>query len=182
MKERLRRLGDTRGVTLIELVFAIFVMSIILVSVTAIFAPMLRFYERANNFAEANTLLDNLSNLIMDNIASATEITIDSNPSTKSFTVRAQHEITYEVNDDGILVWTGSSGLSIPVLPRDYYKVGRAGTVFTVDVDCDADASGLVTITLTLISADGWSVDRSYVSKPVGLKLIDKGAGPIIVG
>jgi len=166
MKQHKRRiLSDNNGTTLIELVVAIVVLSIIMIMVTAVFAPVIRTFERANNLAEANTLLDNLSALIMNDIGSATAIPLIS---ADSFIVKNVYDVFYYA-DNGIL-YRSAHGYANPVLPKDFYKYRGDDTVFRVAAACDLDeTSGIVTVTLTLTADFGWNLERTYTARPVGL-------------
>jgi len=166
MIKRIRQLFNSKGMTLIELIVSVMVLSVIMIAVTTVFAPILRTFERANNLAEANTLLDNLSALIMDDVAGATGITGGSG----TFSIKTTHEIRYYTNTAGIL-YRSAPGFDGPVLHKDFYKYrGTAGdeTVFSVSAACTY-LEGLVTITLTLTATDGWSLTRDYTARPVGL-------------
>ena len=155
-----------RGVTLMELIVSVMVLSIIMIAVTTVFAPMLRVIERANNFAEANAMLDSISAYIMKDVADATGITAGSG----AFTIRTSYNIEYYTNEEGILC-RRAPGFDKPVLHKDYYKHGGAQgdkAVFSISAACAAD-DGLVTITLTLTAGDGWELTREYLAKPTGL-------------
>jgi len=163
MIKKLRRIFDAKGMTLIELVVSVLVLSVIMIAVTSVFAPILRTFERANNLAEANTLLDNISALVMEDVACATGVTGGSG----AFTIKTTHEIRYYTNAAGILC-RSAPGFDGPVLHRDFYKYSGDETAFTISAAC-VHSGGLVTITLTLTATDGWSLTRDYTARPVGL-------------
>jgi len=166
---------------LTELIVAIMVFTIIMVSVTSVFAPMLRAYSKANNLAEANTILDNTAALIMDDIAGAVavaglpgispasrvlpgpgdgfapweaELVINGSP----------HRVEYRQTADGLQrrTVTASGGEWRFLLEPEFYRHS------TIDMGWDF-SDGLVTITLRLISNDGWFRERIYMARPVGL-------------
>jgi prepilin-type N-terminal cleavage/methylation domain-containing protein len=178
MLKLIRRIPGNKGVTLIELMLAMLVMAIIMIAATTVFAPMLQAYQRANNLAEVNTLLDNISALIMNDVASATEInppgrlTAPPPPApaglTRLFSLRTTHFIDYYIDANGYL-WRDVQGLDEPLmlLPLHFYKFWGATTVFRVVVDPPAPddpadpvgdpltslvegANGVVTFTLTI--------------------------------
>lgn len=166
MKKRMTTVLNKNGFTLLELIVSIMVLSLIMIAITTVFTPALQAFSRANNLAEANTLLDNVATLVMDDVINATEVI----PGTGTFTVKASHNFLYYTNGEGILC-RSMPGYDSPVLPRDYYKYkgqGSEQTVFSVTASC-AVRDGLVTITLTLTSDSGWSLTRDYTAKPVGL-------------
>ncbi|MCL2663351.1 MAG: prepilin-type N-terminal cleavage/methylation domain-containing protein [Oscillospiraceae bacterium] len=187
MMKLIRRIPGNKGVTLIELIIAMLVMAVIMVAATTVFAPMLQAYQRANNLAEVNTLLDNISALIMSDVASATEIFEDGRPTAPPilpnpdipaenlnilFSIRTTHFIDYYIDNSGIL-WRDAQSLGEPLrlLPLHFYKFWGDETVFTVigaEISLEED-DGIVTLTLTIQSSEGWSRDRIYTSRPIGL-------------
>jgi prepilin-type N-terminal cleavage/methylation domain-containing protein len=189
MMKLIRRIPGNKGVTLIELIIAMLVMAVIMIAATTVFAPMLQAYQRANNLAEVNTLLDNISALVMSDVASATEIFENGRPDapdpadiepdnlTLLFSIRTTHFIDYYIDDNGIL-WRDAQSLGEPLqlLPRHFYKFWGDETVFSVDGDETSleldDDTGVVTFTLTIrnqVDGGGWSRDRIYTSRPIGL-------------
>ena len=167
MARLIKVLTNKKGVTLIEMIVSMIVLSLILVAITTVFAPMLITYDRANNLAEANTLLDNISQLILEDVANATRITPgpadpgNVTPGATLFIIRTVSDIDYYTNADGILC-RRTIEYDSPLLSPDFYKSKRISAACSVN-------SGLVTITLTLYAADGWEMDRSYTARPVGL-------------
>jgi len=197
MNKRIRQIFNIKGVTLIELIVAMIVMVTIMIAVTSIFAPMFRAYQRANNLAEVNSLIDNISALVMNDIASANEVFLIGNTPlsipdppadhTRLFSLRTTYYIDYTVDANGILCRAvQGEEIPVPLLPPHYYKfLGTAGnetvfTVFAVPPSTAVDgvaptgivynaANGNVTLTLTVQSADGWFRTRTYTSVPIGL-------------
>jgi len=183
-----KRIFNKKGVSLVEMIVAMLVMVTIMISVTTVFAPMLVTYQRASNLAEVNTLLDNISAFIMDDVSRAVEIAVPAPPLqvvpdpddltqnfdlTPLFRIRTTFWNDYYLGPDGTL-WLNVQGLDAPVrmLPRDFYKFRGADTVFRV-VQPTAlavnAANGMVTLTLTIESIDGWQRDRTYTARPIGL-------------
>jgi len=165
---RITRLLNSKGVTLMEMILSIMALSIIIIAVTAMFAPIMRFYERANNLAEANALIDNISALVFDDVTNAVSV----EPGSGTFTIRTSYNIEYYSDSNGILR-RRAPGFDGPVLQRDFYKYKGTGgdeTVFSASADCKFDENtGMVTITLTLTADDGWELTRAYCAKPIGL-------------
>jgi len=54
-----------------EMIVAILVFSLIMMATTTVFGPMMMAFRRANNLAEANTLLDNIAMFMLADINSA---------------------------------------------------------------------------------------------------------------
>ena len=183
---RIKRALNKKGLTMMELIVGILVLTIILVAVTSIFAPMLRAYQRANNLAEANTILDNLAAFILDDIARAGEIlplddrilgngdvtppipppvitpelTISSSALTVIFDVAIEPESGRQI------LWREDVGrlYRSPVLAPEFYRNTHLDIGWTVDrTYC------LVTITLRLYSDDGWQRERTYAIRPLAL-------------
>jgi len=176
MINRIKSALNNKGFTLLELILSMVVLSLIMIAVTAVFVPMLRTFERANNLAEANTLLDNLSALIMEDVTSATSFSADPGTSVIDvhgeindviFIVRTSYFIEYYVDSEGILC-RRAPGLNGPVLQKDFYKYRGEGTVFSIDATGSVN-DGVVSITLTLTADFGWSLTREYSARPVGL-------------
>jgi len=191
MMKLIRRIPGKKGVTLIELIIAMLVMAIIMIAATSIFAPMLQAYQRANNLAEVNTILDNISALVMSDVVSATEIEPPGRPAvlpgglTRLFSIRTSFYIDYYIDNDGIL-WRDVQSLDEPsiLLPLHFYRFWGDTTIFRVEVDpadptdpaltrLESDANGMVTFTLTIRNQvdgiNGWSRSRTYTARPIGL-------------
>jgi len=178
MKKLKSLISDNRGFTMMELIISMVVLSLITIAVTAVLAPVLQTFERANNLAEANTLLDNLSTIVMNDVANATAI--DANPNAVIidtygepvyviFIIRTSYNISYYTDSRGILC-KETFGFREPVLQRDFYKYNGERTVFRIEAGCDVDeAAGLVTITLTLQADFMQPLTREYTSTPLGL-------------
>ena len=169
---RAARVLDRRGVTLVELIVAILVFSVITIAVTSVFAPILRTYDHANNIAEANSLLDNISALIINDIDNAMEVADSSSPFLEDspFTIRTARMVSFYINADGIMMRSVSDQRA-ELLPKDFYKSRGDGTVFTIGSASSSfdNLTGVVTISLTLRSIDGWELEREYTARPVGL-------------
>ena len=185
MKNKIKLLLNSKGITLIEMLIAMVVMIVIMTAVTSIFAPMLQTYQRANNLAEVNTLLDNISALIMDDVASATEFPADpAAPTTipagltHLFRIRTTFFIDYYLDDEG-LIWRNIPGWNegedepIELLPRHYYRFWGDETMFHFEDAADitlANVNGVVTLNLNITNReDGWTRDRLYTARPIGL-------------
>ncbi|MCL2820897.1 MAG: prepilin-type N-terminal cleavage/methylation domain-containing protein [Oscillospiraceae bacterium] len=168
MDRRLRLLFCEKGITLIELLVAMVVMIVIMTAAVSIFAPMYQAYQRANNLAEVNTLLDNISALIMDDVARATDIStvaapvagvglppnLPAEPATPTsparpaltglFRIRTTFFIDYYIDATGILWrnipnWSSGDDEPLRLLPLHYYRFwGDGQTVFSVD-NCELE-------------------------------------------
>jgi len=66
-------LKTKKGFTLIELIVGLVIFGIISVAVSALLAPTLFAFMRANDFAEYNILLDNIANQIISDLSQSTD-------------------------------------------------------------------------------------------------------------
>lgn len=150
----IKLLKNKNGMTMIELIVGMLVFSIIAISASTILVPTLRAYAKANDLAEINTLLDNLSAEVLDDISRATEVTItntgiapDTNTEIKIKT--NVNTVTYDATS-GLLCMDGT-----PVLHEDYYK-GK-----TVRLECYKDDKSVPLYDLT--TSDGTLPSTFYV-------------------
>ncbi|MDR0325900.1 MAG: type II secretion system GspH family protein [Oscillospiraceae bacterium] len=163
----LKRLKNKQGVTLTELIVAMLVMSIIMMAVTTVFLPMYNAYVNANELAEVNTLLDNLSAIIMSEVADLTEIINEGS----TFTIRTNvngtnRYVTYFIDSNGFLrrSTTNDQSNARLVLDEGFYRN------YTVDIDFRRSGDVCI-VELTLYnrgSTEGTS--REYVARPIGLQ------------
>jgi len=165
---------NKKGLTLMELIVAIMFFSIILTMVATIVTPVLRTYARANEFAEANTLLDNISILMKHEIGNAVAVyplvgNIEDDILTIDYGI---HSVNFAllpcVNGSGVylLKWQQLPDPRwVIVVDRTLYGNKRLGMDWEVE-------DGVFRLNLELV-ADAWSVDRQYVSRPIGLASFD---------
>jgi len=192
----IRRHLNNKGITLIELIVAMVVMMVIITAVTAIFIPILQTFQRANNYAEVNALMDNIAAIIMDDISSATEF-----PTTPAlppviagrpdliplFRIKTTFFIDYYIqftnppgvpaNTRGILWrniprWDGGDDEPVLALPLNYYKFHDGNqTVFSIinNANMFEFDNGVVTFNLSIHSREGWTREQRYTARPIGL-------------
>ena len=178
MSKRIRRVLNKKGVTLMELIVALLVFSLILTAVTSIFGPFLRAHIRANDFAEANTLLDNLATIIMNEVNNSTGFeesegrigNPDPSSDMYSFTpaplgmweIGNMQGMAFRIGND-ILEWSAQGGVWQPLLDQNFY-VGKALSIGWSETD------GLVSVTIRLQQVDGWwQLERTYMARPLGM-------------
>jgi prepilin-type N-terminal cleavage/methylation domain-containing protein len=184
---------NKKGVTMMELIVSILVFTIIMAAATSIFAPMLRGFQRANNLAEANTIMDNIATFILDDIRRADTprpqepiyyFTLRENappapsppPTTDPVSGNARlhiiynplpvSNIVYEAIDGRI--WRAHRGNeAIPLFDDGFYR----GTEVTFSWEWfrSGPKNGLVELTLSISHPDGWQRDRVYTARPLGL-------------
>jgi prepilin-type N-terminal cleavage/methylation domain-containing protein len=169
-----KRALDSKGVTMMELIVAMLVFSVIMAATSAVFAPILRSFIRANNLAEANTMLDNLSAIILADINNASGVTLPAigidppggdTANGDTLTINAGFVIEYDVNGGGHVIRNTPFG-SGPVLDPRYYR--DAWVSFSWEWDPE-DPNGLVALTFTVSHPDGWTHTRTYAARPMGL-------------
>ena len=173
MIKRFRQVLNTKGLTMIELLVALFVFSVIAISVITVFVSAIGAYVRARDFAEVNSLMDSLSALIMDDVMSATATMTDIDPPDPFpgdylFTIYTTHYIVYNIyptaTSDGVRVITRNG---TPVLAANFYR-----SILLDEVTLDI-TDGIATLTLTVLPGGGAPQTRSYTARPVGLQLIE---------
>lgn len=76
MRTLKKLLRSSKGVSLMELVVAMMVFSILVMAVSTVFLPMLQTYYHAVDFAETNPLLDEISNTLLTDINQANAISV----------------------------------------------------------------------------------------------------------
>ena len=161
IKQRTVNTMNNRGLTLLEMAFAIFVFSVIAVAAMSVFAPTLHAQRQAKEISEINTLLDNIATLMMDDIVSATGI--EGGPELPVI-VYTTHNVEFSMenigSDDEPVIIIYRNG--VPLIGSGFYRSK------TIDAKI-GNEDGLVTLTLTLTTIDGFTVSRDYIARPVGL-------------
>jgi len=152
-----------KGMTTTEFIAALTILFVITASITGVVVPAYLFYRHANEHEEANTLLNSISSLIMNDIANATEINTDNLLDDSLFMIRAPYEVMYLIRDGIIFRSLRNGDDPVPLLHRELYGDK------TISVEMHPVINGVVSITLTLVAPDGWVVERTYTARPVGL-------------
>jgi prepilin-type N-terminal cleavage/methylation domain-containing protein len=150
----LKRLNNKKGVTLTELIVAMLVMSIIMLSVTSVFMPMYNAYVHANDMAEINNLHNALSSVIMNDIENAWDIGWVGGTRTLSIATRvnAAPNVIYTI-DNGRLMRNGSE-----VFDERFYRRNAVNIGYRRDGD----------IAYVMLTVNGYN--REYAARPVGLQ------------
>jgi len=154
---------NKEGLTLLELIITILVMSIIIIAVTSVFAPMLNAYRRANNLAEANTLLDNIALIIISDLSNARDVS--KNEAQFIITNISNVNVIYEVRpiEGRDVLWRIIDDVETLVFDVSFYGTTQIEIVWKPDY-------GSVTFELMLISDDNWVRERTYTVRPVGMQ------------
>jgi len=138
-----------------------------------VFVSAVSAYIRARDYAEINTMMDNVSALVMSDIMSATvEPATDTSlvepppvSPEEEFRIFTTHYIVYSRipaapgDSRQVLLRNG-----VPVLSSDFYR-----TITLDSIDLDVDDDGVATLTISITPGGGSQQTRSYVSRPVGL-------------
>jgi prepilin-type N-terminal cleavage/methylation domain-containing protein len=159
----LKRLNNRKGVTLTELIAAMLVLSIIMLAVSMVFVPLFNAYVRANNFAEINTILDNISAVILSDLANAAEVPVFEEDE-GMLTIEARPRVQYSMDGDIIVRDVGGRG-SQPIFHEGFYRNN------SVRIDDYSDDT--LTLVLGELRRDGTFgeiVRRSYAVRPLGLE------------
>ncbi|MCL2198590.1 MAG: type II secretion system GspH family protein [Defluviitaleaceae bacterium] len=168
---KIKKALNNKGMTLIELIVSMLVFSIIMIAATAIFIPIYRAFERANTFAEANTLLDNIATVIMYDIANATEIiphlgTIPSDTDDERLRIiTGTQNFVFDVESEGLTLRTPTPESPPSILfERDFFRNKNLEIKWEVTGD-------LVEIEIILTGVDGnpMAFRRTYTARPLGL-------------
>jgi len=176
-------LRSRRGVTLMELIVSIVVISLIMLAVTTVFGPFLQAFRRANSLAETNPIFDTISMLIQHDmqsafgvagIAPAAGVAVNGDYMTIR---RVEHRVIYRLTQCGC-----NCGLDViersvsapeaddptfsPLFDCNFYRGKQV--VFAWDWD---KPNGIVTLTLDLdnLEINQAMAPRRYVFRPPGL-------------
>ncbi|MCL2602954.1 MAG: prepilin-type N-terminal cleavage/methylation domain-containing protein [Defluviitaleaceae bacterium] len=172
----MKHLNNKKGVTLMELIVAILVFSIIMAATTSIFGPMLNSFRRANNMAEANTIMNDLVTLIFSDVRSAVEnpglttpnainLQIGDTLNNDILSINTQRfgVITFGVEDGQITRTVNNEPI---IFMDDGFYRGLAVIGFNWEWHLD---SGLFELEIEVTHPDGWERTRTYTTRPLGL-------------
>ena len=193
----IRVIRNNKGLTLVELVIGMVVLTIILTMVVSIVMPMMQFQRRANLLAEQNSLLDNLANQIIYDISMATSIittleTINapaapgiSAPLLIPVSASSGSEIEYDIetfipagsNEHTSLIRRSQAEITNYLLPDRFHRGLRVQSIAIERVDevNDNEVEGIVymlTLVLQSIPREGHgspvTFQRDYFVRPLG--------------
>ena len=168
-----------KGLTLMELIVGMLMFSIIGVAVSLTLAPTLMAYTRANDFAEYNTLLDNVANQIINDLSQLTQTPVIAQDDITITTSKVK--VRYFI-ENGILMKEIAGNVPWPVFADDFYKrkdvsftVTSSGTVspgFATTTSLGAPYTLTLTVRLTERVPDGnaaFELERDYAVRPLML-------------
>jgi type II secretory pathway pseudopilin PulG len=174
-KAVIRLIRDKRGVSLVELIVSMVLLSFITVAVFAVMTPILRVYTQAGEIAEINTLLDNVANEMIGTVRNITaeinESELDiifsrSNPNEILLLHGSGYVLTeYSVDDDGVLLKNG-----VPFFSKAFYKGSSVSFAISLSESASANETAyIITVTITSDRDATRVVSRDYAVVPLVL-------------
>jgi prepilin-type N-terminal cleavage/methylation domain-containing protein len=177
-----KRLSNNKGVTLVELIVAILVFSVIMAVSLSLVGPVFRAFEHANHFAEANTLLDNVAAVIIADVMSVSGEVVDPiydpdpiDPD-RVLGLRVPYHIHYYFDGDGILMRHAlhDAGGSVPVFDSGFIRDARfpsnARIFQNIRLGLDWElGTDYFAFTLELVADHGTVLERTYTVRPLGM-------------
>ena len=161
-KTMFKHIKNQQGLTLVELIISMIIISVIFTSVAAVLSSTVEMYSKLNEWAEINSMLDNISG---EMVTDAREANRDVTISDKTIMIRTKNkgDVIYNV-ENGFLYKNGQL-----VLDKLYYK-GKTIDMNFLDEDgntIDSGSPAAFTIKITLLPNGDFS--REYSIKPLGL-------------
>jgi len=154
----IKLLKGKKGITLIEIIVGMFLLSMVVLTVSAVITPMMKTFTTANDFAEYNTLLDSVGNRIVSDMAQSSAIT-NLDP------------LTIVINSEAI-VYTDTGGSlqrnGVPVFPEGFYR--RKAIDFNVT---GTPPGFIVEVTISPsggFGTSGATITREYAVRPLLLR------------
>jgi hypothetical protein len=178
MKAIARLVKNKRGVTLVELIASMIMLTFITFSVFAIMAPILRVYTQAGDVAEVNALLDNVANEMIGTIRNAAaEIDEDDlfvvfgrNNDGMVFTLHGFYgsgliTTEYSVDNNGVLLKNG-----VPFFSKAFYRgYSVSFSVSLSNTPSVNETSYILTMTITSDRDATRFISRDYAVVPLVL-------------
>jgi type II secretory pathway pseudopilin PulG len=177
----MNRFRNNKGITLVELIVAMLVFTVITTAVASVFAPMLMGFRRVNEMAEINAILDNVAIIILNDIHSAVRIEpAESNSNVASLNIFYDDpfnddfdfdsddlplpNVEYRIDANIIMRLTPRSipPSELPIFDENFYRNNTVSFRWEVD-------DGLFILTVTIDHLDGWQRTRTYTARPLGL-------------
>jgi len=163
-----------KGVSLMEIIVGMLLFGMVVMTMTAAISPLMLAYNRANDLAEYNQILDAIGNRITSDMAKASSIdpfTSDTDSLTNNITMVIDNiTVRYSLNANGQLhIQRGSSVATLetatPVYQQEFYRgksIGIAATGtspnFFLEVTVTSTDSGRHT---------GSKITRPYAVQPL---------------
>jgi hypothetical protein len=155
---------NKKGMSLMEILVGSLMFAMIAVTVSAVLAPMMMSFSRAADFAEYNTLLDNVGNRIASDLAKSSGIPTDLGElDMVGISINSENDVIYTISEaEGILLRNGTQ-----VFPPGMYRNKRVSFIvfdtapgFTIEVTVNpTDRPGTM----------GATISREYAVRPIRL-------------
>jgi len=149
----LKILKSKSGVSLIEILVAAMMFSILTFAVVMVINPLMMAQVRANSLAEKNTILDSVGNLLTTELSGATEI-LEFGVDELEFST-AQGDVIFTISS-GHLLRNGAL-----VFPEYFYR-GK-----TLSFVVEENASGYGYFYLVIVTVYPNEISRSYAVRPM---------------
>jgi len=173
----IKHLKNNGGFTLVELIVTMFIMALVMTSVSASLISFSNHYSRINFMAETNDTLDSIAKGILSDLRDADGVETADGRIAISF--YGPNSVEY-YTDGGLLYRTyriGEEETTESVLPPEAYKDREIEGIGLLDRDGNAVPSGsavpsefILNVTLVPGREDGGSVlSRGYAVKPLGM-------------
>ena len=160
-------LKSKKGLTMVELIIGMVILSIIISMATAVMAPMMQFQRQANELAEQNALLDNLANQIVHDMSKAIDKPAQSgNEITIPIGTGGGGNITYTLIEGIIWRQQVDDNYNVPLLPDGFY---RNFIVTVMDINQVPDANGTAYLLTLELSNDRRTFTRDYAVRPIAI-------------
>jgi len=158
----MKKILSKMGMSLMEILVGSLMLALILMAVTSVVAPMMMAFYRANDFAEYNTLLDNVGNRIVSDMAQASSVTFAGG--NLILTINSE-DVTYNTSPEGLLLRN-----DVLVFSDGLFRGKRIGiNVEEINVP-DTPRHFLLTVTVLSANRPGASaadVSRDYAVRPL---------------
>jgi len=164
-----KSLKSKKGFTLIELIVGLVIFGIISVAVSALLAPTLFAYMRANDFAEYNILLDNIANQIISDLSQSTEPPVfleggDQPDGTWNDVTITKLATRVRYTVDGGVLQREINGETFPVFTEDFYR----RKLVSFKLETLEGTTTYYTLTVRLEHANGnFVIEREYAVRPL---------------
>jgi len=159
-------LKNKKGMTLMELIVGLLLLSIVVTAAGASLAPMLKVYAKANDIAEWNTLLDTIANHMISDMAEMTVPPATMRDDEIAFTA-GLNDISYSVDaNSGVLLKSVNDSVPKAVLTEGYYK--RKSVSFSCASAGGTSTAYILTITIASESSTE-TISRDYAVRPLAL-------------
>jgi len=154
-------LRSKKGVTLMEVIVASLMFAIVAIAATTAMAPMLRFQMRANDIAEVNSIFDNVANVIIRDLSSASDVINYGTDDILEVSIPTLGDIELSIAPDPAnnnLLALLRNGVS--VLPAGYFRNNA------VSFNVTEPSTGVFNVRISVTDITGMT-ERNFVVRPL---------------